>query len=349
MAREYHPDVNPNNPEAEEKFKELGEAYSILSDPNRRARYDQFGSAEDIPTGSQSGYFQDVGFGDLFEAFFGGGGHSARRRGGIRDGEDIQVEVSVTLREVLDGAEKKVSYRRSATCENCNGNGTADSGPPATCSDCGGNGVVTSVKQTFIGSIRTQTACPKCRGEGIAIENPCASCHGQGVSPKSEELIVTIPPGVETGQVLRVSGKASDGVRGGSRGDLYVVIHVKEDSRFSRQGRDVLTEVELTFAQATLGDSLTIEGIGGELEVTFEPGTQPGETLRIKGEGLPRLNGGNRGDLFVEANVKVPKKVSEAEANLLREFAELRGEPIPQGGKGVFLGQLYQKKKYALC
>lgn len=347
LARQYHPDVNPGDDTAEAKFKEIGEAYGIVGDPEKRARFDQFGVTDDQAGGAWSGGgYQDVGFGDLFEAFFGGMGASAGRRGGVRDGDDIRADAHVTLQDVLHGAEIDVRYRRSAQCDLCKGAGTADGGPPKTCPDCGGRGAVTAVRQTILGSIRTQTPCAKCRGEGMLIENPCSSCKGEGVLPKTEDLIVTVPAGIDSGQTLRVGNRGSDGVRGGTTGDLYVVVHVKEDARFERRGRDLATEVELTIAQATLGDMVEIEGLDGTLEVSIDHGTQPGDVMRIKGEGLPRIGTTNRGDLFVYAKVVVPKKVSEAEANLLKEFAELRGESVPKpADKAGFLEGLFRKKK----
>lgn len=335
LARQYHPDVNPDNPEAEAKFKEVSTAYAILSDPDKRAQFDRFGRVDDgggMPPGADF-FTGGVGFGDLFEAFFGGAGGAPRARGGQREGDDIRTETSVTLVEVLTGIEKKVSYRRSATCEKCDGTGTADKAPPKACPTCNGMGAVTQTRQTVIGSIRTQMPCPTCRGEGIKIENPCPECRGEGVTPKQEELFVNVPAGIESGQTLRVAGKGGDGARGGPRGDLYVVVHVLEDKRFIREGRDLATVAEISFAQAAIGDSIEIDGLTGPLELSIEPGTQPGDTFRIKQEGLPRLGGGNRGDLYVEAKITVPKRTSEAESKLLKEYAELRGEPIP-GGPG---------------
>lgn len=348
LARQYHPDVNPGNPEAEEKFKEISQAYAIIGDPEKKARFDQFGTVEDqgFPGGGQGDFFQGGGFGDLFEAFFGGQQAQPRARGGARDGDDLRAEAVIQLVDVLEGKEVPVKFRKAARCETCSGSGTSDGSKPSTCSECQGRGSVTAVRQTMIGSIRTSTPCPKCRGEGITIENPCSTCRGEGVTPKQEELFVTIPAGIEGGQTLRVQGKGSDGIRGGGNGDLYVVVHVTEDKRFVREGRNLGTEVEITYAQAAIGDVIEVEGLTENLELNIEPGTQPGDTFRIKNQGFPRIGGGARGDLFVEAKIVVPKKTSKAEADLLKEYAELRDEPIPQGaGKSANIFEKIFKRK----
>lgn len=344
LARQYHPDVN-KDPGAEDKFKEVGEAYSILSDENRRAHFDRFGTTDDQGMGSGAGaeHFSG-GFDDLFDAFFGGGGRSRNSR--VRDGDDIRAEVTIDLKDVLEGTEREVKYRRAATCEQCAGTGTADKAPPKQCTSCGGSGSVSTVRQTFIGSVRTSAPCAACRGTGQLIENPCGTCHGEGVAPKEEKYTVLIPAGIETGQSLRVTGKGSDGVRGGITGDLYVGVYVKDDKRFERRGRDLVTSLDVTYAQAVIGDQVELEGLTGPLELSIDSGTQPGDILKIKGEGLPRLQGGNRGDLYVEVDIVVPKKVSEAEKKLLIEIAELRDEPVPQGvSKEGFFGSLFKRKK----
>lgn len=342
LARQYHPDVNPGNDGAEEKFKEVSQAYAVLSDPEKRARYDQTGSMDDQFAGQGGDYFSG-GFGDLFEAFFGGGG----RAGPNNNGDDLRATATITLEDVLDGVEKTVSYRKSARCEECSGLGTGDKSQPTRCTVCGGSGAVSSVKQTFIGAVRTQTTCGRCRGTGQLIENPCPTCHGEGVRPQNTEVTVEIPAGIETGQTLRVGGKGSDGVRGGQAGDLYVSVMVKDDPRFERHGMNLATEVDVTFAQAVIGDQIEIDGIAEKLEVNIEAGTQPGDVLRVKGEGMPRLHGGARGDLYININVAVPRKISEAEEAVLKEFAELRGETIPQGAQktGIFASLFKGKKR----
>lgn len=348
LARQYHPDVNPDNPEAEEKFKEVSAAYAVLSDPEKRSRFDQFGTTEDVPTGPGDFYGGGANFGDLFgmmeEAFFGGSARGRRSTG--RDGDDHRIDVTLNLEEVLSGVDKSVSFRRQASCSTCGGSGAAPGTVPETCKSCQGSGVVTRLQQTILGSIRTTVTCGTCNGAGKSIATPCANCHGRGLETVTEKLTVTVPAGIEDGQTLRLSGQGSDGTQGGVKGDLYVVVHVPVDPRFERQGRTLTTRYPLTIAQAVIGDRVTVAGLTGELKVDVEPGTQPGAQVRIKGEGLPRLQGGSRGDLFVQFDVQVPKKVTDKEADLLKQFAEMRGEPVPSGPeKAGFIGGLFGKKK----
>jgi len=347
LARQYHPDVNPDNPDAEEKFKEVSEAYSILSDSDKRARFDQFGTVDDQAGGfNPNDFFADGGFGDIFEAFFGNGAAGRSRRGGVQDGEDVRADTTITLKDVLTGVDRPIKYRRRRTCTTCSGKGTADGSDPTTCGQCNGQGAVMRVQQTFMGSVRTSVTCPACSGRGATISNPCGTCQGQGREVAEEEVTISIPPGVDDGSTLRVSGRGSDGVKGGHPGDLYVAIDIKNDEKFVREGPNLFTAVDLTFAQVAIGDSISIDGLTGPLEIQVEQGTQPGQQLRIKAEGLPRLHGGTRGDLMVQVNVAVPKKLNEAQAAMLRDYAELSGEPIPKGASGSgFLGGLFKKKK----
>ncbi len=343
LARQYHPDVNPDNPAAEEKFKEASQAYAVLSDDEKRARFDQTGSIDEVPN---QDYFQNVNFSDLFEAMMGGFGTSSRAsRSAGRNGEDLRAEVTLELLDVLTGVEKPINYRRMSRCSVCSGSGAAPGTQPETCGTCKGQGMVTRVQDTFIGSIRTSTTCPTCGGAGKQIKSPCENCKGRGLEVVDADISVNVPPGIEDGMTLRVSGRGSDGVGAGVAGDLYVVVHVKQDSRFVRNGADLHTEVELTFPQAALGDKFKLRGLTDDLDLSVKAGTQPGHEFRFKGEGLPRLHSGARGSLFVRARVNVPSKVSEEEAELLRKYAEMTGGPIPKGEEGGFLGTLFGKKK----
>ncbi len=343
LARQFHPDVNPDNPEAEEKFKEVSQAYAVLSDEEKRARFDHTGSVEEVPN---QDFFQNVDFSDLFGSFFGGFGTSQRAsRASGWDGEDLRAEVSVTLLEVLEGAHKPIEYRRMAKCDTCSGSGAAPGTEPETCDTCGGRGMVTRVQETFIGSIRTSTGCPTCGGEGRIVRTPCTECKGRRLVVKDAAIEVTVPAGIEDGMTLRVSGRGSDGVGTGAPGDLYVVVHVVNDPRFVRRGSDLYTELRLTFPQAALGDKVQVQGLTGAIDASVKAGTQPGHEFRFKGEGLPRLHGGSKGSLIARVDIAVPNKVSEAEADLLRQYAELSGGPIPQGEEGGFLGSLFGKKR----
>lgn len=344
LARQYHPDVNPGKPEAEEKFKEVNAAYSILSDPEKRARFDRTGSAEDIPTDPFAGGMR-MDFGDLFDAFFGGGGSGGRSRSGGRDGDDLQVEARITYREVLEGSEHRLSYRRFGRCDGCGGSGAAEGTSPERCGTCRGSGSVNRVQNTFIGQIRTSSPCPTCKATGQVIAHKCTVCSGRGVKLVEEDRTVQIPPGIESGTRIRVQGAGHDGVGGGSTGDLYVLVLVQQHPRFERDGTHVHARLDLTFAQAAMGDEIEFEGLEGPVPVRIEPGIQPGEEIRVRGQGLPRLHGGNRGELVLHTTIVVPKKLSEAQAKLLREFAELSGERVPKQGDGGFLGGLFRGKR----
>ncbi len=345
LARRFHPDVNPDDPEAEERFKEVGNAYAILSDPEKRARFDRTGQTEDIPSGPGGAHFEG-GFGDIFDMFFGGmagGQRGSGRRSMGRNGEDVRADVELTLLDVVNGLERPVEIRRSAECGHCHGMGTESGKPPEPCGQCSGSGVVMAVKNTFIGQVRTSSPCPKCQGEGYLVTDPCHVCSGDGVIPETASVTLRIPPGVESGVTMQVPGQGSDGIRGGRPGDLYAVLTVKDDPRLERDGQTLYTELRLNYAQAALGDHVTVAGVDAPHDLEIEPGTQPGTEQRIKGAGLPPLHGGRRGDLVVVTGVEVPKNLSEAESKLLREFAELRGDRVPDL-KGGFLGGLFKKR-----
>ncbi len=345
LARLYHPDVNPENPDAEEKFKEVGEAYSILGDADTRARFDQYGITDDQQGGGGDFFQGGGGFGDLFDMFFGGQQGRGQRSSG-RDGEDVRADIELTYKEVLTGTHREVTITRMSECSACTGTGVEGGKQPETCPTCKGQGQVTAVRNTFIGQVRTATVCPTCQGAGKLIKDPCHKCHGEGVTPETAKVNVTVPAGVEHGMKIHMPGHGGEGTGGGRPGDLYVVLHVDQDARFERRGQTLYTRLDLTFAQAALGDHIEIEGIDESIPVTIPAGAQPGQLITIRGQGLPPLHGGRRGDMTLQANVKVPTKLSEAEAKLIREFAELRGENMPKGDdRGGILGGLFGKKK----
>jgi|688.fasta_scaffold17134_10 molecular chaperone DnaJ len=349
LARQYHPDVNPNNPEAEEKFKEVQQAYEILSDPDKRARFDQYGITDDQQGGGAGDFFGGGGggFGDLFEAFFGqaGGGQQQRRRMG-RDGEDVRLDIAITLEDVLRGIEKTVKYKKSKACFSCTGTGVEGGGKPETCGTCKGSGQVSRVQNTFIGQIRTATTCPNCQGSGQIIKNPCKKCNGRGATRDEVESTIKVPIGVDHGATIRYQNSGGEGVGGGANGDLYVVISVAEDSRFEREGTDLYTALDVSFVHAALGDERSLKGLAEDIIVHIPAGSQPGKVITIKEAGLPRLHGSKRGDLHIELVVTIPKKISAAQEKLLREFAELAGDDQPKGeGGSGFLGGIFGRKK----
>jgi molecular chaperone DnaJ len=345
LARRYHPDVNPDDPTAEDKFKEVGGAYAVLGDPEKRAQFDRFGTTDDQP--SDPFYGGNVGnITDLFDIFFGGGGMAGGRRSHVRHGDDLRYDLEVTLLDVLNGAEREIEFDRLAECSACNGVGTEGGVPRETCGTCKGQGAVSSVRNTFLGQVRTQSPCPTCHGEGSLIKNPCKNCKGQTLLPETAKVPLNIPPGFEDGASMHVPGQGNDGTGGGRPGDLYVVLHVKQDERFRRQGQTLYTKLNLTFAQASLGDGLSIEGLDGPVEIDVPAGTQPGTQIAVRGQGLPPLHGGRRGDLVLLTQVVVPTNLSEAQVKLIRELAEVSGEEPPKGEtKGGLLGGLFGKKK----
>jgi molecular chaperone DnaJ len=342
LARTYHPDVNPDNPQAEDQFKEIGHAYNILSDPEKRQRYDQTGSVDDAP---QDPFFQGSGaINDIFDMFFGGGGGGGQRRVG-QNGEDLQVRIELQLKDVLDSVDKEMSVNRQATCPDCHGNGVEGGGQPEKCQQCGGQGVVTRMQQTFIGTVRTQTACPVCQGQGTIISNPCHTCKGRKRVPEKANLTVTIPAGVEDGSTMRVNGKGNDGIGAGRAGDLYVQIKVRDVNGLERDGQDLHKTVDVTFAQASLGDELQILGLDETYTVDLPTGCQPNDILTVSKGGLPPLHGGRRGYLYCHVNLVVPKKLNDAQRESIIKLAEAGGEQVPKGHKDGILSGLFKKKR----
>ncbi len=339
LARRYHPDVNPNDPAAEEKFKEIGSAYAVLSDPDKRRRFDQTGSTEDQPTDP---FFGGGGISDLFDMFFGAqtGGH--RTNG--RDGDDLRADVELTYVDVVNGAQREIEVDRLGQCDSCRGTGVEGGAAPETCGTCRGQGVVGSVRNTFLGQVRTTTTCPTCHGSGTIIKNPCKECSGRGVTPKHERVHLNIPPGFDDGATMHLPGQGNEGTGAGRPGDLYVILHVKADKRFERRGQTLLSPIEISVTQAILGDRITVPGIDTDLELHIPAGTQPNTQIPIKGAGLPPLHGGRRGDFVAHVIVRIPTKISDAQTKLIQEFAELSGEDLPQGeDKGLF--GLFGKKR----
>ena len=344
LARQHHPDVNPNNPEAEELFKEVGNAYAVLSDPEKRARFDRFGTTDDQQPSAGDFFGGGGGINDIFDMFFGNSGGGGQRRQG-RDGADLRTDVTISLVDVVNGVKREIDINRLATCTACHGVGTEGGKPPETCPTCKGQGQVSQIRNTFVGQVRTSTTCPTCSGTGHLIKDPCKVCRGRMVVQTSEKVTLDIPPGVETGSTMQVGGRGNDGTGGGHPGDLYVVLSVDMNPSFERDGQNLYTRIDLTFAQAALGDSLTIDGVDAPIDFEVPAGTQPGAQIRNKGVGLPPLHGGRRGDVYVVCDVVIPKKLDDAQVQLIKQLAQASGETMPKGAeKHSLLGGLFGKK-----
>ncbi len=325
LARQCHPDVCRDDPQAEERFKQLTEAYRVLSDPQLRERYDRTGTVDEVPVGDGVGEPFDEFF-DLVEAFFGiGGGRRTGRTRQAARGRDIEAEVTITLRDVLHGAARTIRYERVMPCEDCDGTGSRSRSRPATCPTCRGHGRVRYVQTYFFAEVSTSAQCPECGGRGVVISDPCPRCRGRGVRPSVEEVHVEIPPGVESGQRLVVPGYGDFPPLGrGTPGDLIVRVIVEPHPRFKRNGPHLEGVLELNVAQAALGDTVTIEGVDGPVQVAVPPGSQPGDVVVVRGKGLP-IDGrpARRGDLRLHLTVTIPKPRSRRERELLEELRRL--------------------------
>ncbi len=340
MAAQYHPDVN-HEEGAEERFKEINEANEVLSDADKRARYDQFGFAGVDPNfnaggGNPFGGFGDFGdLGDIFGSFF-GGSRARRSPNAPQRGEDIGARVEITFEEAAFGTEKEISSSRIEHCDRCGGSGAADGTKAQTCSRCGGRGTVRT-QQNFMGMVmQSDSACPECRGSGKIIPNPCNRCKGKGKVRRSFKTKVKFPAGIDDGQTLRVSGEGSVGMNGGPNGNLMVTVQVKRHSVFTRQGQSVYVEMPISFTQAALGAEIEVPTLDGRVRYTIGEGTQRGTTLRLKGKGIPYVNGSGRGDEFVTVVVETPTKLSKEQKELLRKFEQEAGESSQPKRKKFF-------------
>lgn len=329
LARETHPDANPGDPQAETRFRQIAEAYEVLSDPQRRGAYDR---GETIGTGDLFSNF--AGIDDLLQQFFGGGGLGGfgGGRGGPRRGTDVALAVELTLAEAASGVSRELRFRAATACNVCGGSGSEPGHTAATCPTCGGRGQVQVRRDTFLGAMMTVSDCTSCRGTGRIIEHPCHECRGRGRIDDERQLAVDIPEGVDTGTRLRLAGRGGAGEPGGPPGDLYVEIKVLRDPQLDRHGDDLHHRVNLGFAEATLGTEVEVPLVDGATErMTIPAGTQPGTVFRIAKRGMPRLRRRGRGDLLVTASVEVPASVTEDEEALLLQWAELRSENATEG------------------
>lgn len=336
LARELHPDVNAHDPQAEEKFKEAAEAYEILSDPERRATYDRYGH-EGLRSGGYAPNFDAFGsIGDLFNAFFGGGSPFG---GQAAQGEDVAVALQIDLREAAAGKSAEVAYEAVERCANCRGNGAEPGTPIETCARCGGAGQLQAVTRTPFGQMMRTIVCDTCHGDGRTAKQPCGECRGRGRRAARRTLTVDVPAGIADGQRIRVGGKGHAGEAGAPPGDLYVLVRVHSDERFVREGDDLITALDVAAPLAAVGATLQVPTLDGSATVKIAPGTQPGEVLSVRGQGMPSLRSGRRGELKVVVNVVVPRRLSAVQRELCERLQETLTEENLRGGESV-LGKL---------
>ena len=355
LAKKYHPDLNPGNKEAEEKFKEVNEANDVLSDPQKRQRYDQFGFAGVDPNyaaangggaGGFGGGFGGVAVGDIFGDIFGGGfgggfsgfggGSSTRTANAPRKGHDIQASVILTFEEAAHGCSKKITINRQDTCPDCGGTGAAKGTSPETCPDCGGRGYVVTQQRTPFGVMQSQQPCSHCGGRGTIIRNPCKTCRGTGKTAARKSLEINIPAGIDDDQNIALRGQGDAGSNGGPAGDVIVHVTVKADPMFERDGYDVTIHVPITFSQAVLGDDVEVPTVDGRIVQHIPEGTQSGTKFRLRGQGIQYLNGRGRGDQYVIVDVEIPKKVTRAQREALKAFEDSMKEDNYEKRKGFF-------------
>lgn len=344
-ARQLHPDANPEDPSAGERFKEVARAYEVLSDPEQRSRYDRFGEAG-VGGGGSARPSEDMfggGLGDLFDAFFGGNGGSAfgggggrRGPGGPPRGQDMEVISDLSFEQAVFGATVGVSLKLPQKCDVCEGSGAGEGTRPVTCRECSGAGQVRRVRQSVLGQMVSSSTCGRCSGLGEMIASPCGRCRGEGRITEDKTYQVDVPAGVDTGSTLRLTGRGAAGPRGGRTGDLYVHIRVANHDRYRREGEDLVTEVPISIAQAALGTRMTLPTLDGDEDLSIPAGTQPGHEFVSRGRGVPRLQGRGRGDLRVVVTVVVPEQLTEVETDLLTKFAVGRGEKVGEGSSGLF-------------
>lgn len=355
LAKQYHPDLNPGDKAAEVKFKEVNEAYEVLSDKDKRAKYDQFGHAGVDPNfGGGGGFggfsgadFGDLDLGDIFGSFFGGGfggGGSRAQRNGPQKGDTLRASVSITFEEAAFGVEKELSLSRSEQCETCKGSGCEPGATAEVCPDCRGSGTIRIQRGGGAFSFATTASCPKCSGTGKIIHQPCKACNGAGAVRKQRKITVNIPAGIDNGQAVSLRGQGGAGKNGGPAGDLIISVSVQPHPIFKRDGMSVYLDQPVSFLQATLGAELEIPTLDGKVKWTLPEGTQTGTTFRLRGKGIPSVNGRGRGDQFVTVSVQVPRGLSHEQKEALRAYAAAMGE-IQSEGEGEGLKSFFDKKK----
>lgn len=345
LAKKYHPDLNPGDKTAEEKMKEVNGAYEVLSDADKKARYDQYGFAGIDPNyagggagGAGFGGFQDFDLGDIFGSMFGGGfgGQTRQSRSGPQRGENLRVTLQLTFEEAVFGCEKSVSITRNESCKECGGTGAKKGTSPETCPVCRGMGQVKTTQRTPFGVFQSNGPCQNCRGTGKIIKEPCTHCGGTGKTRKTRTIKVKIPAGIDDGQTISLRGEGNGGAMGGPAGDLYVTVYVKEHKIFKRDGQDILLEMPVSFVQAALGATLTVPTVDGKVQYDMPEGTQTGTVFRLRGSGVPNINGHGRGDQYVKVNVEIPKNLNADQKDLLRRFEDATGDSNYAERKGFF-------------
>lgn len=353
LAKQYHPDLHPNDKEAEEKFKEINEAYDVLKDPDKRARYDQFGFSGVDPNfggGAGGDPFGGSGFdvSDIFDSFFGGfGGGRRSNPNAPRRGTDIETTVVISFEEAAKGCRKEVTFQQIETCDECHGSGAAAGSSPTTCPQCHGTGQIHINQRTPFGMMQTARTCDRCGGKGKIIENPCKKCGGTGRVRRHRTIEINIPAGIDDERILNVSGKGNVGLNGGPNGDLHVYVNIRPHELFERRGNDVWCEMPVTFVQACLGAEVTVPTLDGKVRYTIHEGTQPGDVFKLKGKGIPILGGRGRGDQYVQITIEVPKNLNQKQKEALRAFDELTDEKNYQKNKKFFsrLKELFGEDK----
>lgn len=340
LALKYHPDRNPDDKGAEEKFKEINEAYQVLSDPQKKSQYDQFGTTDFNGQGGfgGAGYsnyegFSDI-FGDIFDFFGGGGGR--RPKNGPQRGADLEYNLDLTFEEAAFGVKKDIDIFRNESCPTCSGTGAKPGTSPVTCDKCHGTGQAKVQRNTPFGSFVSVTTCDKCHGEGRIIQEPCQDCGGRGKVRKKKVVSINIPAGVDNGNTIPLRGEGEPGVKGGPSGDLYINIRVRPHKIFKRQGVDIVCELPISFIRASLGGEILVPTLEGDVKETIQEGTQPGTVIKLRGKGIPRIRGNGRGDLYAKISVEIPKKLNDSQRELLKKLADEFGED-PSGVKKSFM------------
>ncbi len=344
LAKKHHPDVNSGDKVAETKFKEANEAYEVLGDAQKRAKYDQYGHAGVDPNGFggfNGGGFGDFdfgGIGDIFETFFGGTGfgRSGKSKNGPQKGADLKYAMEIAFEEAAFGVEKEISINRMENCSTCKGTGSKPGTSASSCKQCNGSGQIQYKQSTPFGQFVNVKTCDVCRGEGKITSNPCTACNGKGKVRNTVKVKINIPAGIDDGQTISLRGEGESGVKGGPAGDLYITIRVKQHTIFQRQGNDIICDIPITFVQAALGVEMEVPTLDGKVKYSVPEGTQTGSIFRLKGKGVPFIRGNGRGDQYVKVSVEVPKKLNEKQKTILREFAELSGDEYHEQRKSFF-------------